>query len=372
MSFHRAAVLALVAALVAPQSFAQDDLFVPIPKKEGGKSKKLGKRKTSKKATAKKPPAAAAAPEEDDLIVPIAPGGPAQAEEPEPEEDDLIVPIPSRRPATAKKPPASRRAPEEDDLIVPITPGKSELLVKLMGGVKGARLYVDNKEVGSLPLSAPLQVDEGVHTLVVRRPGFADFSRRVTAREGRPVELNVALNATAGVVTVVADVPGATATINGQPRGALPLNGILLKPGSYDIVVSAEGFLPEPKSLAVRAGRDYTVTASLRPDESSKPAVVATADRPQQPVLTPPPPAVTGTPSIPLTQDEEPVASSGQPWFKRWYVWAGVGAVVTAATVGTVMATRGDAPLDLRSNPDESVCGGRCDAVLNGNGIIRF
>jgi hypothetical protein len=375
MSPHRAAVFALVAALVAPQSFAQDDIFVPIQKKEGGKTKKSSKRKSSsKKATVKKPPAAAAP--EDDLIVPIEPARPATAEKPEPTEDDLIVPMPSgpKKPATAKKPPPAS-TPAEDDLIVPITPGKSELLVKLSGGVKGARLFVDNKEVGSLPLSAPLQVEAGEHTLVVRRPGYAEFSRRVTAQEGKPVEVNVALEAVAGVVSVVADVAGATVTINGQPRGEVPLNGLLLKPGSYDIVVSAPGFTPEPKSLAVRAGRDYTVTANLRPAESSTSSVVATADRPQQPVLTPKTPAVSETPSIPLTR-EEPVASVSQPWFKRWYVWAGVGAVVTAATVGTVMATRTPAPLDLRADPDNSVCGGGtgCDAILNGNGngIVRF
>lgn len=368
MSLRRAAVFALVAALVAPQAFAQDDLFVPIPtkEKEGGKSKpKAGKRRTTKKsATAKKPPAPAPGAEEDDLIVPMPTKKPTTAQTPAPE-DDLVVPMPTKKPATAKKPPP---ATAEDDLIVPIKPGKSELLVKLSGGVKGARLFVDNKEVGTLPLSSPLPVEPGEHTLVVRRPGFSDFSRRITVQEGKPTEVAVALEAVSGVVAVTSDVPGASVTINGQPRGQVPLNGLLLKPGTYEIVVSLQGYTPETKSLSVRAGKDYTVAANLRPAEGTQPVAVAGTDRPEKPVLTPSTPAASENPTIPVKPEEEPVASASQPWFKRWYVWAGVGAVVTAATVGTVMATQGGAAKPL--SPDD-VCGtGGCDGTINGPASI--
>jgi hypothetical protein len=370
MSLCRAAVFALVAALVAPQAFAQDDLFVPIPTKEGGKSKpKAGKRRTPKKsATAKKPPPAPApGAAEDDLIVPMPAKKPATAKTPAPasQEDDLIVPMPAKKPATAKKPPP---ATAEDDLVVPIKSGRSELLVKMTGGVKGARLFVDNKEVGTLPLSAPLPMEAGEHTLVVRRPGFADFSRRITVQEGKPTEVSVALEAVSGVVAVTSDVPGASVTINGQPRGQAPLNGLLLKPGTYEIIVSLEGYKPETKSLSVRAGRDYTVAANLRPAEGSPPVAVAGTDRPEKPVLTPSTPAASENPTIPVKPEEEPVASASQPWFKRWYVWAGVGAVVTAATVGTVMATQGGSAKPL--SPDE-VCGGvGCDGTINGPASI--
>jgi hypothetical protein len=337
MSFPRAAVFALVAALVAPQAFAQDDLFVPIPKSSKSKPK-AGKKGSKKPAAAKKP---APAPVDDDLFVPI--------------------PSPSKKPATAKKP---APAPVEDDLIVPIPGGKGEVLVKLGGGIKGARLFVDNKDVGALPLSAPLSVDEGEHTLVVRRPGFADFTRRVTAQQDKPTEVAVTLEAVAGVVAVSADVPGASVTINGQPRGQVPLAGLVLKPGSYDILVSKEGFQPETKNLAVKAGKDYTVAVNLRPAEATEPAAVASADRPERPKITPTEPAVTDNPMAPIA-DEESEVSTGTPWFKRWYVWAGVG-VVAAAAVGTVVATQGGAGKPLTPG---DVCGGPCDGTING--VVR-
>ncbi|HYH99405.1 PEGA domain-containing protein [Hyalangium sp.] len=351
MSLHRAAVFALVAALVAPQSFAQD-LDVPMPSAGGKTKSKAGKsRASAKKGSAKKP-----APVEDELDVPLpAPTKkPATAKKPAPVEDELDVPLPSptKKPATAKKP-----APLDVDEIP--TVGKSELRVKLAGSVKGARLLVDNKDVGALPLSAPLQVEPGEHSLVVRRPGFADFSRRITAK-GKPIEVPVTLEAVAGVVTVVAEPTGASVSINGQPRGEVPLNGVVLKPGSYEIVVSKEGFQPDTKNLSVKAGKDYTVTASLRPAETPPPTLVAGGDTPTIPVLTPPETTVTDANKIPLTKDE-PEVSPSQPWFKRWYVWAGVG-VVAAAAAGAVVATQGGTtPLT-----SDIVCGGRCDETING------
>jgi hypothetical protein len=352
MSFRRAAVFALVAALVAPQSFAQD-LDVPMPSAGGKTKSKAGKsRASAKRGSAKKP-----APAEDDLDVPLpsTPKKPATARKPAPVEDDLEVPLPStaKKPATARKP-----APLDVDELPML--GKSELTVKLAGSVKGARLLVDNKDVGALPLSAPLQVEPGEHSLIVRRPGFADFSRRITAQKGRPIDVPVTLEAVAGVVTVVAEPTGASVSINGQPRGQVPLNGVVLKPGSYEIVLSKEGFQPDTKNLSVKAGKDYTVTASLRPSETPPPTLVASGDVPKIPVLTPPETTVTDANKIPLTKDE-PEVSPSQPWFKRWYVWAGVG-VVAAAAAGAVVATQGGStPLTA-----DRVCGGTCDGTING------
>ncbi|HEX8702818.1 MAG TPA: PEGA domain-containing protein, partial [Myxococcaceae bacterium] len=188
MSLHRLAVLALVTVLAAPQAFAQDD----------------------------------------DLLVPMEPAKPASKSKPK-----VTKKRPAKKPSTSKKPTPAPAAPE-DELVVPMAPvTKTELLVKLLGGVKGARLYVDNKDVGALP-GAAVAVEPGEHTIIVRRPGFAEFSRRINVDEGKTQEVSVALDAVAGVVSVTADVPNAKVTINGQPRGQAPLTGIELKPGSHE------------------------------------------------------------------------------------------------------------------------------------------
>jgi len=355
MSSHRAAVLALVAALVAPPSFAQD-LDLPMP--SVGKTKsKGGKRRTSAKKSGKKP-APVAAEEEGVLDLPLPSTKPSTAKKPEPTEGVLDVPLPSTKPATAKKP-----APAVDEDLIP-SMGRSELVVKLGGGIKGARLFVDNKDVGSLPLPGPFPVEAGEHSLVVRRPGYAEFSRRVTVQQGKPTEVSVTLEAVAGVVTVLADVSGASVSLNGQDKGQVPLNGLVLKPGSYEIVVSKAGYQPDKKNLNVRPGKDYTVSVNLRPAETAPTFVAGNTDAPTNPQLTPNPPPAAQTPQIPLKQ-EEPRVSASQPWFKRWYVWAGVG-VVAAAAAGAVVATQGGSVTPLDAN---TVCGGPCDGTING--VVR-
>jgi hypothetical protein len=174
----------------------------------------------------------------------------------------------------------------------------------------------------------------------------------------------VALDAVAGVVSVSADVPGAKVSVDGQPRGQVPLAGLELKPGSHEIVVSREGFLPEVNKLAIRAGRDYTINAHLKPN------AVAAVDRPERtepPSIIPTPPPAVDPLVTQLTEPEQPEVREDRPWFKRWYVWAGVGAVVAAAAAGTVVATQGNSAKPL--SPDD-VCGRPCDGTLNG--IVRF
>jgi hypothetical protein len=346
MRLARSAFLSLVVALAAPQASAQD-LDIPMPSAGSSKKAKAGKRRGSQKAPAKKPVPAASA--DEDLDVPLP--APTPGKKPQPS-DDLDVPLPTPKPPTAKKP---EPAVSDEDLIP--TVGKSSLVLRLGAGAKGARLFVDNKDMGTLPLPAPIQLEAGEHALVVRKPGFADFSRRITAQKTRPTEVAVALEAVAGVVSVTAETPGATVSIDGQPRGQVPILGVVLKPGTHEIVVSKEGFEPDKQSLSVKAGKEYTVVASLRP---SQPVAVARSDRPEQPNLTPPPPTVTDPQPNPLAQTVPEVEPS-QPWFKRWYVWAGVGVVAAAATTGAVMATRGG------KLSDKDVCGpAGCDGVING------
>ncbi|MFY0529355.1 PEGA domain-containing protein [Archangium gephyra] len=332
MLLRRAFLIALVLCLAAPSSFAQgmDDLLAPLAPSSSGKK---GKGKTTQRRTPKAPKKAPKA----------AKGGKgakkgkgAKAPAPEPEDQ--------------------AQAGGDDLLLAPLVK-KTELLVKLNGSSRGARFFLNEQELGAMP-KGPIEVDPGDHVIAVRKPGHRDYSRRITAKEGELTEVGVLLEPTAGFVSVKADVAGARVLINGDDKGVAPLDNLMLPAGSYEIVVQREGFRPESQRIAVRAGKEYTVDVNLRPE------AIAQTDKPRNPVLTP---SAVSEPS-PLTQ--QPVAEvSSRPLTSRWYFWAGVGAVVTAAAVGTVMATQ-QQPLD----PDK-VCGGICDGVINrpaGGGLLQF
>ena len=324
MHLRRAAILALSLCLSAPQAFGQgmEDLLAPLtPEPTQPKGKRVKSKSKSKKRS-------------------------------------------KRRSSRSKGSRSSRAssASSQADLLAPLV-RKTELLVRLGRGVKGARLYLDNKEIGLLP-RGPMEVAPGAHSVVVRRPGYQDFSRTLTVKEGALTEVDVALEATMGFVAVRSDIPGSTVFVDGEAKGPAPLEGLMLPPGSHEIVVRREGYRPETKTILVRAGKEYDADFILRPDLGD---LVASSDEPRAPLLTPKP----AEPASPLLAESPAVASASTPLVQRWYFWAGVGAVATAAVVGTVVATQpGPAPL----SPDQ-VCGGPCDAVINGPagaGIVRF
>jgi len=303
MLLRRVLLFALVLCVAAPSAFAQDDDFLaPLttsPPAAKGKAAKPAKgKKPAKTAKGKKP---------------------------------------------AKEPEA---VDESSDMLAPLVK-KTELLVKFSGVARGTRLFVDDKELGPVGRT-PVEVEPGEHTVVVRKPGYRDFSRRLTFKDGDVTELAVTLDATAAFVSVKADVAGARVLVDGEDKGTAPLEGLMVSAGMHEITVQREGFRPETKRISMRAGKDYSVDMSLRPE------AVAQTDQPRAPVLTPTE-APAPSPLKPLPAE---VATS-KPLTSRWYFWAGVGAVVAAAAVGAVVAT--SQPI----SPGD-VCGATpCDAVIN-------
>ena len=332
MLLRCASLIALLLCLAAPSSFAQgmDDLLAPLaPSSSGKKGKgKTTQRRTPKDTKKKAPKAAKGAKGKK--------GKGAKAVEPEEQ-------------AEAQS--------EGSDLLAPLVK-KTELLVKLGGtSARGARFFLNEQELGAMP-KGPIEVDPGDHVVAVRKTGYRDFSRRITAKEGELTEVTALLEPTSGFVSVKADVEGARVLINGDDKGVAPLESLMLPAGSYEIVVQREGFRSESQRIAVRAGKEYTVSVNLRPE------ALAQSDKPKAPNLTP----SLSDPS-PLTPQPTPAVASASPLTSRWYFWAGVGAVVTAAAVGTVMATS-QQPLD-----PNKVCGGTCDGVINrpaGGGLFQF
>ncbi|WP_193409874.1 serine/threonine-protein kinase [Myxococcus hansupus] len=74
---------------------------------------------------------------------------------------------------------------------VVLSPRKAEVLIRAPAG---ARLFVDGREVGVAPLSGPVVVEHGRHTVTARRAGAPPLQREVDVVAGRRLE--VALDVT--------------------------------------------------------------------------------------------------------------------------------------------------------------------------------
>lgn len=273
------------------------------------------------------------------------------------DDDDLapLTPI-KKQPAKApaKKAPPPRRGPPAtkhsgDDDLTPLPPlaTKAELTVKLATNISGALLVIDGKEVGVLPLGGQA-VAAGEHQVLVKRPGFAPFSKKVTVQVGKPLELEAKLAPVAAVLSVTSDVPDAQVLVNGRAIGMAPIADYELPPGVVEVAVTKEGFREDRQKLTLVAGKDYPVVVKFNPP------VVAASDRPVETRLVPGPVA-----AGPLTVTD---TTRVTPVYERWYFWAGVAAVVVAAAVGTTVGVTAAQP--PRKRYESEICSGKCDACI--------
>lgn len=116
-----------------------------------------------------------------------------------------------------------------------------------------------------------------------------------------------------GQIRISTDVSGAQVYVNAKPRGKTPLGGPLsvLAPGNYRLLVEKDQFLPFQANITVMPDTTVEVDARL------------------------------------LKENVQ------QPWYRRWYVWAGLGVGLAAVAATGVAIYYGTAqpPPDMTRVP---------------------
>ncbi len=176
------------------------------------------------------------------------------------------------------------------------------------------------REAESLNPGAEVELNLG-RTLdaMGREAEAASYYDRFLTRQGPEVEGDgtapirkrlAALRRQLARLTVEGDAPGAAVELDGKAAGTLPLARTLyLAPGKHRVEISADGQVLVKRAVTVAAGKQITVTVA-------KP----TAIQPRQ----------LDTPLVP----------KAKPIYKRWWFWTIVGAAVTGAVVGGVVASQ--------------------------------
>lgn len=277
------------------------------------------------------------------------------------QDDDLLAPLPVKEkeaPKEKRNKPKKNKAkpkpvqPAADDDLAPLVQAKTELNIQLATSVKGARLFIDDKEAGTFP-TGPKAVTAGEHILQVKRVGYAPLTKKVVAAKGKVTDVTLSIEAVAGVLSVESDLLGAEVWVNDKRVGVTPLRDVEVAPGPIEVRVRKENHRDASEVLTMRAGKDYTL--SLTP-VAAVAAVTPVPDRPAGNGLTPRPAFSDPTPlDVPTTQ----VHSSG-PIYERWYFWAGVAAVVAAGVTTAVVLTRPQPgnPLPNKNNYNDWCTGG--------------
>lgn len=121
----------------------------------------------------------------------------------------------------------------------------------------GARVTIDGA-----PHDAPAEVAPGKHVIIASLEGHAEERREVTARQGRAIELDVAL---APIVPLQIEPPGvAVELLLDGKLVAIKDGGIPIPASARELRVRAQGFHSERVQLAAERGPDYTIPVRLR------------------------------------------------------------------------------------------------------------
>jgi PEGA domain len=132
----------------------------------------------------------------------------------------------------------------------------------------GARVTVDGAVY-----TAPISVAPGQHRVVATLAGHAAVRREVTAREGRPIELDVAL---APHVPIQVAPLGAELLLDGKPVEVKD-GHIELPAGAHVLHASAAGYRSDRIAIPAARGADYQLALALRPVRLTRQRKVALA-----------------------------------------------------------------------------------------------
>jgi hypothetical protein len=135
--------------------------------------------------------------------------------------------------------------------------------LSITANVNGADVYVNGNLAGKTPFNG--QVPQGSYSVVVKAPGYGDFSQNVVVNG--PTRVNATLQAMTYQVTVTAaNVHGATVLINGSQVGQSPYQAFMM-PGTYTVTIKAPGFIDYQAQIIVNGPEN--VNAVLQPMTAS-------------------------------------------------------------------------------------------------------
>ncbi len=130
-----------------------------------------------------------------------------------------------------------------------------------------ATVFFDGRDMGPAPVTVP-NAKPGKHLVEARTPSGRTAQQTAEVRAGETLTIRLelaeqAVSADMAIVRIVANVPGASVSIDGGPSGASPFVAKNLVPGTYFVTVTADGFAPWTQSVSLKAGTNPEVVAEL-------------------------------------------------------------------------------------------------------------
>ena len=145
--------------------------------------------------------------------------------------------------------------------LQPQAPKTGSLLIT--ADITGLPVLIDGQNRGRTPLVVD-GLTEGEHVVEIQSPGegYQPFSKTVSiaADERTTVDATIRVAPELGSLRVIATVPGAIVSLDGEDIGAAPAARAGLSPGEHVVMARAAGYEPVEQTVTVVAGRERVVS----------------------------------------------------------------------------------------------------------------
>lgn len=139
--------------------------------------------------------------------------------------------------------------------------------------VAGARIWLDDVEIGTAPLGESVPVSSGEHVVSAQAEGFETVRHRFRIAGGQTysaaLEL-VASGSRGSSVRITSRLPGVDIRIDGASLGLTPLDSTVpVNPGPHVVEGVREGYTRFAQNIDVPAGAETTVSVLVEPDPAA-------------------------------------------------------------------------------------------------------
>lgn len=147
------------------------------------------------------------------------------------------------------------------------TQGTGTLIIT--ANVDSVKVYVNNKEVGTVPPALTLTLPVGTYTIYGKKEGYTSKTYMTTLVNNDVVRVELQMiptttTPTKAKVTIATNPPDGMIYVNGEYKGISPVT-ITLPAGTYRIVAAKEGFDPAIRdNVVLVAGKEYYLVLTLK------------------------------------------------------------------------------------------------------------
>ncbi len=137
--------------------------------------------------------------------------------------------------------------------------------LRVLANAPGAVIRFDGDVLGEAPVTRE-NIPPGDHIVEATAEGFEPLQQpvQITAGQHSVVSLQLqAVQLAPGAIVVDADAGGAQVTVDGEPRGAVPVVIEDAQPGVHAVIVEAPGMTPFRTTCSTAPGQDCRINAEL-------------------------------------------------------------------------------------------------------------